>query len=197
MTDAADPWANVTAPDATPAPSTTPAGSDCVQPETVYTQDADASQPVARPDADDVLDALVPGHADERARGEWATDARANGTPVPAEVGDDTATIKLKTRLARAHLRDPRVLDDAVDVLHDIAMGNVDRAVIDKNGDERMLPALPSTRGAAAKALLDSAAKVTTRAPTHIEHAQILNAGDLIANVDPNKLRAAIEARRK
>lgn len=125
-----------------------------------------------------------------------AEDARANGHPVPAEPGDDRATLALKARIARAHLdveTERGAHASALRFLDDVVAGRVEATEVTKDGDTVTVDLHPRHRITAARALLDHAAKVTKDAPVHIDHANILTAGDLIARVDGGRLRAAVD----
>lgn len=114
-----------------------------------------------------------------------------HATLVPHATG---AEGRIRESLHEAHLT-PGLHKDAMDLLHDVATGKVQRQLMDKEGNTHTLDATPTERIQAAKAILNHGASLVPR-PTHIEHANIINAGDLIANVDPERLKAAIDKRR-
>jgi len=65
-----------------------------------------------------------------------------------------------------------------------------------RDGTVHDLPVEAKTRVSAARALLDNAAKVTRSGSINVEQANILSVGDLIARVDPERLRAAVDRMR-
>ena len=131
----------------------------------------------------------------ERDRALEAEQARADGGVVPLEADDDRATVALKGRLARLHLRasDEGMHERALGVLDEIMSGDVRVQTVTKKGDVVTTDLHPRFRASAAKAVLATAsAAAKTSGKTEIANANILAAGDLIAQVDPAKLRAAV-----
>ena len=131
-------------------------------------------------------DALLQAEADE---------ARAAGLPVLAEPGDTAATATLKARLAAEHLRVEQERGTHAKCLHfltDVVEGKVKG--VDEDGDE--VPLHPRHQIAAAKAAMQASHRATAGAPIHVENANIIAAGDVIARADPDKLAAAVARRR-
>ena len=150
----------------------------------------------------DVVGAMLPVElaAEQEEEAERALGARRDrelGGPVRPEAGDEAAVIRLKGRLARLHLRalDEGVHERALGVLDEIAGGRVKAPHVTKDGDVVEVDLHPSHRIAAARGILGHAASLyrVNGGQMKIENAQVVAAGDLIAQVDPERLRRAIE----
>lgn len=124
--------------------------------------------------------------------------AHPAGADTPAEStvivhgGGGGAEARIRRSLHEAHLARPDAHADAVKALHEIATGKVKREVMDKEGGVHRLATNPNTMVSAAKALLQHGSQLVP-ATIHVGHANIIHAGDLIANVDPERLRAAVD----
>lgn len=153
--------------------------------------------PRERVHADPVASLLPPSVLATRVQSAEADDARSLGLPVPFEAGDSTGTIALKSRLAALHLKadDEGMHERALSTLDDVASGRVKAIHVTKEGGSVEVDLHPRFRASAAKAILASAMQASRQTGPKIEigTANILAAGDVIAQVDPAKLRAARE----
>jgi hypothetical protein len=134
---------------------------------------------------------------EEEERALEAANARASGLPVPLEAGDDRAVVALKGRLARLHLEglDRGMHGRALAVLDEVASGDVKVKTVGKDGEIVEVDLHPQHRIAAARGILGHAASISRSngGSMKIENANVIAAGDLIAQVDPDRLRKAIE----
>lgn len=152
-------------------------------------------------DRSGIADAVVLSLQPPQVQGEvlleaQAEEARAAGLPVPVLPTDEPAEAVLKKRIAEAHLRLGGAHEAALRVLADVAEGKVTQQQLGRDGTVHDLPVEAKTRVSAARALLDNAAKVTRSGSINVEQANILSVGDLIARVDPERLRAEVDKRR-
>lgn len=159
--------------------------------------------PPPPPRAPDVVATLIPvelaaEEEEDLERALAAERARGGGLPVPVEVGDDRAVVALKNRLARLHLsmgEETEIHRRALEVLDEVASGEVKVQVVTKEGEVVETDLHPQHRVSAARAILGHAASLSRVNGNQVKigNAQILAAGDLIAQVDPDRLRAAMK----